>query len=416
MMNMESRNQYLEELRKDYLKTKSKKKKSKLLEEAVKRTKLCRKHLIVKLKAKSNIDNGNENRKKRKEYYDGYVKVAVVRCWEIFNRPCGQRLEFSLKTETERLRKNKELDCSDEVAEKLKTIGSATIDRKLKHQKEVEHLKQKYCKKRNPLLFQKILVKTSDEWDRNELGNIQMDHVEHCGQSAAGQFVCSLSNTDISTDWWEGEATMGMGQERTHQAIKKAKQRTPFAWLEIHPDNGVGFINDIVYRYTKEQGIAFTRSRPYKKNDNCWVEQKNRTHIRNIIGFLRYDTKKEMDIINNLYRNELRLYKNFFQPVIKLISKERINGKMRKKYDKAKTPYRRVIESKQVSENVKKELKKIYDLLNPAQLKRDIDTKIQELYKAYEDKNNLQKVDFKKKLKPASVRFYTAQPKPRSVR
>ena len=412
---MQSRNQYLEELRNEYLKTKSKKKKSELLQEAVKRTKLCRKHLIVKLKVKSNIDNRRENRKKRKEYYDSYVKAALVRCWTIFDRPCGQRLEFSLRTEVERLRRDEELDCSDEVAEKLQTMSSATIDRKLEHQKETEHLKRKYLK-RNPLLFQKIPVKTSDEWDRNELGNMQLDHVEHCGQSAAGQFVCSLSNSDIATGWWEGEAMIGMGQERTHQAMKKARQRTPFPWKEIHPDNGTGFINDIVYRYTQKQGIAFTRSRPYKKNDNCWVEQKNKTHIRNVIGYLRYDTKREMDIINDLYRNELRLYKNFFQPVIKLISKERINGKMHKKYDKAKTPYCRVMESKQVSENAKKELKKIYDLLNPAQLKRDVDAKINKLHKVYEEKINSQKVASDKKLKPASVRFSTAQPKPVSVR
>lgn len=416
MMNMQSKNQYLKELRREYLKIKFKKKKSELLEEAVKRTGLCRKHLIVKLKSKSNIDNKKEDRKKRKQYYDGYVKVALVRCWEIFDRPCGQRLKFSLGTEVERLREYKELDCSDKVAEKLKTMGSATIDRKLKHQKEVEHLKQKYRQKRNPLLFQKIPIKTSDEWDRNMLGNIQMDHVEHCGQSAAGQFVCSLSNSDISTGWWEGEAIIGMGQERTHQAIEEARQRTPFAWKEIHPDNGVGFINDIIYRYTQKQGIAFTRSRPYKKNDNCWIEQKNRTHIRNIIGFLRYDTKKEMDLINDLYRNELRLYKNFFQPVMKLISKERINGKMHKKYDKAKTPYQRIVESKQVSENAKKELKKIYGSLNPAQLKRDLDMKISKLYKIYQEKNNSQKVDSKKKLKPVLVRFHTIQSKPVSVR
>lgn len=413
---MESRNQYLQELRDEYLKTKSKKRKSELLEEAVKRTKLCRKHLIVKLKPKSNIDNRKENRKKRKEYYDGYVKTALVKCWHIFDRPCGQRLEFSLRTEVDRLRKDDELNCSDETAEKLKKMSSATIDRKLKHQKEVEHLKQKYKKKRNPLLFQKIPIKTSDEWDRSKLGNIQMDHVEHCGQSAAGQFVCSLSNSDISTDWWEGEATMGMGQERTHQAIERARQRTPFAWQEIHPDNGVGFINDIVYRYTQKQGIIFTRSRPYKKNDNCWVEQKNRTHIRNIVGYLRYDTKKEMDIINDLYWNELRLYKNFFQPVIKLISKERINGKMHKKYSKARTPYHRVIESGQISENVKKELKKIYDSLNPAQLKRNIDVKLNELYKIYQKKNNSQKVEINKKLKPVSVRFRNVQPRSVSVR
>lgn len=414
MMNMESRNQYLQQLRTEYLKTRLKKERSKLLDEAEKRTKLDRKYLIKKLRPKSNLDKYKQHRKKRRTIYDGYVKATLVECWKIFDRPCGQRLEFSLKTEVDRLITNNELNCSRETAEKIKRISSATIDRKLKHQKEVEHLKRRYSKQ-NPLLFQKIPVKTSDEWDRDELGNIQMDHVEHCGQSAAGQFVCSLSNSDISTGWWEGEAIMGMGQERTHQAIGKARQRTPFRWKEIHPDNGRGFINDIIYRYTQKQGIAFTRSRPYKKNDNCWVEQKNKTHIRNIIGYLRYDSKEEMEIISDLYRNELRLYKNFFQPVMKLISKERINGKMHKKYDKPKPPYYRVMKSNQVPKSVKKELKKIYDSLNPAQLKRDIDAKIQKLLKVYEQKINSQKVAFDKKLKPSSVSFLTNQRRPVSV-
>lgn len=117
----------------------------------------------------------------------------------------------------------------------------------------------------------------------------------------------------------------------------------PFDWKEIHPDNGVGFINDMIYRYAREE-LQFTRSRPYKKNDNCWVEQKNRTHIRKIIEILRYDTKKELDIINDLYRNEIRLYKNFFCPCMKLISKERINCKM---HNDSKTPYERLMESNQ---------------------------------------------------------------------
>ncbi len=412
---MKSRNQYLQELREDYLKAKSKKKKSELLEEALKRTKLSRKYLIVKLKVKSNIDKKKEERKRRKEYYDSYFRAALVRCWEIFDRPCSQRLKPLLNTEINKLRRLKELNCSETVATKLKSVSLATIDRKLEHQKEVEHLKIKYHK-RNPLLFQKIPVKTSAEWDINELGNIQLDYVEHCGQSAQGQFVCSLAGADIATGWWEGEAIMGMGQTRTHQAIERERQRTPFFWREIHPDNGVGFINDIIYRYTQEIKIAFSRSRPYKKNDNCWIEQKNRTHIRNVIGYLRYDIQEELNIINDLYRNELRLYKNFFQPVIKLIAKERINGKMHKKYDRAKTPYQRVIESNQVSEKVKKELKKIYDSLNPAELKRNIDRKIKKLSRVYQDKNNSQKVAINKKIKPDSVRFHTRQTNPVSVR
>ncbi|MDI6591926.1 MAG: hypothetical protein QME61_03265 [Patescibacteria group bacterium] len=133
--------------------------------------------------------------------------------------------------------------------------------------------------------------------------------------------------------------------------------------------------------------------------------------MKKYVGYLRYDTQKEVDILNDLYRNELRLYKNFFQPVIKLISKERIGGKIHRRYDFTKTPYQRVMESKEVSEEKKQELKKIYQSLNPAQLKRAIDRKLDLLYKAYQNKNKSEKVNINKKLKPFSLTFDLAKPK-----
>jgi len=414
-MDMYSRNQYLQNLRLEYLKTKSKKEKGELLDEAEKRTGLSRKHLIVKLRPKSNIDRRKEERKRRKVVYDGCVKAALVQIWRILDYPCGQRLAPLLKNTDiiERLRDFKELHCSDEVAEKLKKISFRTIDEKLKHQKEIERIRNKYQKKVHPLLYQKIPVKLSDEWNRSQLGNIQTDLIEHCGQSARGEYINTISNTDIAIGWWEGEAIMGRGQIPTCEGIDRARKRFPFAWKEIHSDNGTEFINAHLFRYAQKEKLGFSRSRPNKKNDNCFVEQKNWTHVKKYVGYLRYDTKEEQDILNSLYRNELRLYKNFFQPVIKLVLKERIGGKIHRKYDIPKTPYQRAMESKDVPEEKKKELKKIYDSLNPAELKRAIDRKLDLLWKAYQKKNKSQKVEPKKKI---SVRFLTAQPEPISVR
>lgn len=416
-MDMYSRNQYLKELKSEYLKTKSKPEKTKLLDEARKRTGLERKYLIKKLRPKSNLDKGKEYRKKRKLIYDGYVKSALVKLWQIFDYPCGQRLKPLLKTETDRLRELGELQCSDEAAEKLKKISFRTIDEKLKHQKEVERIRRKYQKKVHPLLYQKIPVKLSDEWDRSELGNIQTDSIEHCGQSARGEYINTVSNTDIANGWWEGEAIMGRGQIPTHEGLDEARKRFPFSWKEIHSDNGTEYINAHLFRYTQKEGLGFSRSRPNKKNDNCFVEQKNWTHVKKYVGYLRYDTQQELDILNDLYRNELRLYKNFFQPVIKLISKERIGGKIHRRYETAKTPYQRVMESKEVSEEKKQELKKLYQSFNPAELKRAIERKLDLLYKAYQKKNNKtgEKAKLQKKLKPISVSFFTAQPEPISV-
>ncbi len=179
MMNMQSRNQYLVELRTEYLKIKLKKKRSGLLDEAEKRTKLNRKYLIDKLKPKSNLDKDRSQTKKRKQHYDNSIKPGLVRMWQIFDYPCGQRLEPLLKSETDKLITLGELNCSAKVALKLKQIGSATIDRKLRHQKEVESIKNKYERKIHPLLYQKIPVKVFEEQNRNVLGNIQIDLVEH---------------------------------------------------------------------------------------------------------------------------------------------------------------------------------------------------------------------------------------------
>jgi hypothetical protein len=332
MMDMHSRNQYLKQLRIEYLRTKSKKVKGRLLDEAQKRTGLRRKYLIRKLRVLSNLDKKKAKGRRRKQVYDGDVKVALVKCWEIFDYPCGQRLKPLISQEVDRLRELAELRCSDEVVDKLKRISARTIDEKLRHQKEVEGLKRKYHRKSHPLLYQKIPIKLSNEQDRTQLGNIQIDLVEHCGQSARGEYINTLSTTDISSGWWEGEAVMGRSQEAVFDGLKRVRNRFPFSLKEIHSDNGTEFINWHLFRYTAKENLGFSRSRPNKKNDNCFVEQKNWTHVKKFVGYFRYDTTKELGILNGIYRNELRLYKNFFQPVIKLILKERRGGRVHREY------------------------------------------------------------------------------------
>jgi len=412
MMNMQSRNQYLVELRTEYLKNKSRKVRSSLLDEAGKRTRLNRKYLLDKLKPKSNLDKPPQGKKKRKQHYDNSVKPALARMWRIFDYPCGSRLKTLLEDETDKLRSLGELDCSDAVAEKLKQMGSATIDRKLKHTKQIELVKKKYERKLHPLLYQSIPVKVFAEQDRSVLGNIQIDLVEHCGASAAGQFVNTLTATDIYSGWTEQSAVMGKSQENTREGINNARQRCPFAWKEIHSDGGTEFINAHLFRYSAKTDLGFSRSRPYKKNDNCLVEQKNNTHVRRLVGYLRYDTIEEQNILNDLYGGELRLFKNFFQPVMKLILKERIAGRIHRVYDKPATPFQRIIESREVSENKKQELRNTYQSLNPAYLKRQIDKKLDMIYRAYQAIIH-QRSTKKKKI---SVRFSEVKKTPVSVR
>ncbi len=173
---------------------------------------------------------------------------------------------------------------------------------------------------------------------------------------------------------------MGRSQEVVFRGLKKVRDRFPFSLKQIHSDNGVEFINWHLFRYTNKEKLGFSRSRPNKKNDNCFVEQKNWTHVKKLVGYLRYDSEEELQMLNDLYRNELRLYKNFFQPVIKLTSKERMGGRIHRKYDYPQTPYKRIMESDEVEGRTKQRLMKAYISLNPAQLKRAIDDKLNKLY------------------------------------
>ncbi len=401
-MDKEAKEQYMKTLRERYLKA-SKKEKGEILDEYCRNTGQERKYTIKKFRYKVRL---KKTRKKRKEHYDNSIKPTLVEVWDIFDRACGQRLKTSIKDELDKLRGLGEIKCSDEVAEKIKKMGSATIDRKLKHEKEVLRWNLKYStKKVDFVLLNQVPIKTSTDLDRSVAGNVQMDCVEHCGTSAGGEYANSLTTTDILFDWWEGEAFLGKGQERTLSAMDKTRRRSPVDWKEIHPDNAMNLLNWHVYKYAEKEGLRYSRSRPYKKNDNCFVEQKNSTHVRRSFGYLRYDTEGEVDIMNDLYRNELRLYKNFFQPVMKLIGKERVKGKIHRRYDSPKTPYKRIMESSQVSEEVKDRLVEVYGKLNPAELKRKIDVKLKELYKVYQKKNG-RKVDFTaEKLTPSMVSF-----------
>jgi len=224
-MDMQAKNQYLKALieKRGYL-LKSKKEKSKLLDEYCQTTGQNRNYVIRKIRTGSYL-KANFGKRKRKEYYDGYVKEALVKIWRIFDYPCGQRLESLLKAKiAERLKELGEINCSREVLDKLRKISAKTIDRKLKRQKEIERIKKKYQKKVHPLLYQKIPLKLSDEWDRFQLGNIQTDLIEHCGQSARGEYINTISNTDISTGWWEGEAIISRGQIPTLEGLDKARK------------------------------------------------------------------------------------------------------------------------------------------------------------------------------------------------
>jgi hypothetical protein len=405
-MDMRSREQYLKALLGRYLRAR-KRGKSALLDEYCRNTGMARKSVLRKIAGL--LKGESPSRKQRRPVYGRPVRVALETLWEIFDRPCGQRLKPLVEEELGRLRSLGELKVDEKTARQLQRVSSATIDRLLTARKTEWIAQRRYGRVGGNLIAKKIPLKMTD-WDLRQVGFLEMDLVLHCGASTAGEYAHSLSALEIGSGWWEGEAVMGRGQGRIFEAIKEIRARTPFRWRGIDSDNDNAFINDQLYRYTETEGLAFTRSRPYHKNDNAYIEQKNFTHVRRPLGYLRYDTSVELDLINDLYRNELRLYKNFFQPVMRLERKERVDGKTRRFYAKPKTPYRILRESRQLTPEALKTLDDLYRSQNPADLKRRIDQKLKKLYTLYEKKRKgLVQVNPYKKIDPSSVSFSVMQ-------
>jgi hypothetical protein len=405
-MDMRSRNQYLDALLERYLKA-GKDQKGQLLDEYCRNTKQNRKYVIRKI---SRMAFGPPRvRKRRAPVYGPAVRAALERLWGVFDFPCGQRLAPVVRAELDRLRRMKELDISEQTAEKLLRISPATIDRLLRARKAQIKDRRRYASRGANLIAKKIPLRMTD-WKTTRVGYVEMDLVLHCGVSTDGEYGHSLSALEIATGWWDGEVVMGRAQIRIFNALKEIRERSPFIWLGIDSDNDNAFINDQLYRYSQDQKLEFTRSRPYRKNDNAYIEQKNFTHVRKPLGYLRYDTAEELAVIQDLYRHELRLSKNFFQPVMKLVRKERIGGQLKRVYDTPKTPYQRLMESNQIAPQVAKELQQLYLRLNPAHLKRQIDKKLSWLFDLYQKKKKRTlTINPYKKQEPSMVTFYMIQ-------
>ncbi len=421
-MAMAARNQYLHTLitERGGYHLQSRKAKSLLLDEYCRTTGQHRDAVSRKIRTGAYVhmlrhETGRAPKRTRASPYTKEVTAYLIRLWEMFDRPCGQRLAPIIRTELARLRRFGEIIVSDELATTLTTITPRTIDTKLTPHKEKERLRRAYAPKLHPLLYQRIPVKVAAEQGRGIGATIQIDLVEHCGQSADGTFLSTVSITDIGSGWWEGEATLGKSAWNIEKSIGRIQYRFPFPWEEIHSDNGSEFINDLVWRYTQRQGLRFSRSRPYMKNDNCFVEQKNGTHVRRVVGYHRYDTRAEQEAVRTLYRTALRQYKNFFQPIIPLVSKERIGGHVRRTYGVPKTPYQRILDAPTIAEDIKQRLRAEYRTLNPAQLKREIVQQQDALYRLSQKKQNMvldaadRKVETPKKFTPRSTTFLFAE-------
>lgn len=313
---------------------------------------------------------------RRRPVYGEQEREVLKRIWIIMDCICGKRLKAALPDLIPVLKRNMEIQLTPLSEQRLLRISASTIDRLLAPERKKYQLKGRSGTKPGTLLKHQIPIRTFSEWDEDKPGFAEVDLVGHDGGDPSGDFAQTLDLTDVCSTWTETRAVQNKAQVRVFGALTEIREALPFQLLGIHTDNGSEFINHELYRYCNQEQITFTRGRPHRKNDNCFVEEKNYSVVRRNVGYRRYDTPEEVALLNELYA-QLRLYTNYFLPTMKLISKERVGSRVKKKYDQPQTAYNRLLASPHLTRDEKQRLRNTYRTLNPAQLKRNI-TKLQE--------------------------------------
>ena len=325
-------------------------------------------------------------RKKRRPgrkpiYASPELLTALKRIWFASDQMCSKKLKAAIPLWLpyyETVYK----PLTPETQHRLLSVSAATIDRLLKPVRVAHGRKGLSGTRPGSLLKNQIPIRTHF-WDVSQPGFMEADTVAHCGNSLAGSFIWSLTMTDIHTTWTESRATWDKGAEGVLAQIQDIEDRLPFALQGFDCDNGSEFLNWHLLRYFTDHPsvTSFTRSRPYKKNDNAHVEQKNWSHVRQLFGYDRFEDRQILPLMNDLYANEWSLYQNHFCPSMKLKEKKRINSKYLKKYDPPRTPYDRVMASDQITEQAKEHLKMVHQSLNPFILKKTIEKKLRVIFK-----------------------------------
>jgi hypothetical protein len=310
-------------------------------------------------------------RRVRPREYGPEVVGPLMQIWACLDYMCGKRLAAALGPTVRALERHGELELAPEVRKKLFRISGATIDRLLAPEKRTLRLRGRTGTKPGSLLKSQIPVRTFAEWDEQEPGFLEVDLVAHDGGSSQGDYVQTLDVTDVCTGWSEQRAVLNKAQVWVFEALQEIRNRLPFPLRGLDSDNGGEFINHHLLEYCEREKLTFTRARPHRKNDTCYVEQKNYSIVRRAVGYGRFVGQDAVDTLNVLY-DRLRLRANFFLPSMKLVQKERIGSRIVKRYDQPKTPYERVLEAPEVSESVKRRLRRQYRAVNPAQLAREI--------------------------------------------
>ena len=372
-MSNTSKREYVEAIRERY-RCATKRGKQRILDEACKVCNYNRKYAIRLLNGlpPSQRQRSHHRAGATPRYTHPDILRFLKRLWKASNLVCGKRLKVMIS-----LWLPFDPHVAPEARERLATISAATIDRLLAPVRRLHTKRGLATTKPGSLLKKHIPIKTN-QWDEQVPGFLEADTVAHCGTSMAGMFAFTLNAVDIATNWSEQRALWGKGERTTLEALTSIEAALPFRLRGFDCDNGSEFINwTILAHYTKrKRPVAYTRSREYHKNDNAHVEGKNWTHVRQYLGYERFDNHEVVPLLNDLFTNEWRLLMNFFIPSVKLIDKQRVKSHIIKTYDAPKTPLQRVLESPHVAPQRKRELKSLFHQLNPFLLQQCVDKKI----------------------------------------
>lgn len=383
-MNMHTKHELAKEILSRYVRS-TKEEKKPMLDEFCANTGYDRKYAIAKLRTLQCTPQYKDSvvgkhTRDRQRIYDSYVSAVVEQIYEALGGIGAKRMRPLVGTMMEKGIAFGHIKTDPLTEAKVRMMSASTLGRMMKKIREKHAIKGISTTRPGTSLKSDIPLRVG-VWKETDPGFLEIDLVAHCGDSGAGMFISTLNTTDIATGWFEAEGVLGKAQERVLAGVRAIEERMPVPLLGIDSDNGSEFINKQLYGYCLEKRIVFTRSRPYKKDDNAHIEQKNFTTVRQVLGYQRFDTGEAFNLMNELYRGSLRLYINFFQPSVKCIEKKRVGARIKKVYDVAQTPYERVCAHPKVSAETKETLTRLFETLDPFKLRKEIDALVREIQK-----------------------------------
>lgn len=375
-MSLKSRKEYLAVMRERYCAAQNRRARSQILDEVLRACGYHRKYAIRVL-GTSPSPRSARSRRRQRRYTEALPAIALA--WEALDYPCAERLHPVLRSTVEQLAAHGELTLTPEVLAAVTHISRATLGRRLAEMPSPKP-RRSLPSPKPALLRTEIAIGTYD-WNESRPGALEVDLVEHNGGSVAGHYAYTLHVVDIVAGWSRRLAILGRGQASVHAALDQLLRQWPYPVWALHTDNGAEFVNHQLLRYTQQRGLAFTRSRPYRKNDNAHVEQRNRQLVREIMGYARYDQPDQVAMLNRLYAL-LDVYANLFLPTRKLIRKQRCGSRLKKAYDTARTPFERARALQVMSPEVQARLEEAIRVDNPLRLHRQLEALMSSLVRA----------------------------------